>query len=100
MANYERLVKSLQEAVEFKEGKRHDVKVIERCIPDVDVKLLRQELKLTQEDFAVQYGIPTSTVRNWEQGVRKPEGTARILLNLIRSMPNDIAREVRKLKSA
>ncbi len=36
----------------------------------VDVKRLREELDLTQEQFALQFGLDVDAVRNW--GTRTP----------------------------
>jgi putative transcriptional regulator len=50
---------------------------------DVDVGAIRQATGLTQQAFARTYGIPVATLRNWEQGRRKPDGPARALLQVI-----------------
>jgi putative transcriptional regulator len=31
-------------------------------------KIIRRAVELTQEEFAVRYHIPLSTLRDWEQG--------------------------------
>ena len=43
----------------------------------VDVKALRLELKLTQEDLARKLGLTVSTVSKWEQGLFSPSRLAR-----------------------
>ena len=53
----------------------------------VDVKALRARLKLSQEAFALRYGLDVATLRNWEQGRRYPTGPARKLLSLIEKRP-------------
>ena len=45
-----------------------------------DVKAIRTKYGLSQTKFAKMLGISPATLRNWEQGRRKPEGPARILL--------------------
>jgi len=42
-----------------------------------DIVALRKFLGLTQERFASAVGISVHTLRNWEQGRRRPEGAAR-----------------------
>ncbi len=37
------------------------------------VKIIRRALKLTQEQFARQFGIPLGTLRDWEQGRKDPD---------------------------
>lgn len=39
-----------------------------------------------------RYGIPVSTIRNWEQGLRKPEVAARVLLLVIDNNPEAVDR--------
>ena len=48
-----------------------------------DVRALRNRLGLTQQAFAAQFGFSLAAVRHWEQGLRVPEASARILLTLI-----------------
>ncbi len=37
-----------------------------------NIKLLRDNLELTQEQVSLLTGVPVKTLRNWEQEVRKP----------------------------
>jgi putative transcriptional regulator len=45
-----------------------------------DVRAIREGFGLSQHKFARLLGISPATLRNWEQGRRKPEGAARVLL--------------------
>lgn len=47
-----------------------------------DIAALRSFTGLTQTDFATAIGISVHTLRNWEQGRRKPEGPAIALLRI------------------
>jgi putative transcriptional regulator len=61
-----------------------------------DVRLIRERYGLTQEKFACLIGISVATLRNWEQGRRKPEGAARVLLQVAARHPEavlDVARD-------
>jgi putative transcriptional regulator len=51
------------------------------------VKVLRQRLDMTQEQFAQTYGIPVATLRDWEQRRSVPDQTARTLLKAIEKDP-------------
>src|SRR5262249_23696954 len=62
---------------------------------DVDVAALRNKLGLTQEDFAAAFGVSIGTVRNWEQGRRRPEGPARALLVVIEKAPKTVMAALR-----
>jgi putative transcriptional regulator len=56
-----------------------------------DIRRLRCErLKMTQAEFALQFGIPIRTLQNWEQGEREPEGPARAYLAVIERIPEAV----------
>ena len=49
----------------------------------IDVVAIRKRAGLSQPAFAARIGVPVATLRNWEQGHRKPQGPARVLLALL-----------------
>ena len=53
-----------------------------------DVRSLRARYGLSQPKFAALLGISVGTLRNWEQGRRKPEGSARVLLRIAARHPD------------
>jgi putative transcriptional regulator len=53
-----------------------------------EVRKIREQYSLSQDKFAVLMGISTATLRNWEQGRRKPEGPARVLLQVAAKHPD------------
>jgi putative transcriptional regulator len=53
-----------------------------------EVKKIREQYGLSQDKFAILMGISTATLRNWEQGRRKPEGSARVLLQVAEKHPD------------
>lgn len=59
-------------------------------------KLIREKLGLSQGKFASLMGISTSTLQNWEQGRRKPEGPAKVLLNVTYKFPQEVLETVRE----
>lgn len=89
----ERLIQSLEEALAWTRGEPVAVKVHKVRVPvDVDVKAIRQRMKLTQRAFAERFGFPVETVSNWERGHRRPEGAARVLLTVIAREPEAVLR--------
>ena len=52
-----------------------------------DVAALRARFKLSQAKFAKLLGISVDTLQNWEQGRRRPEGPAKVLLRVVASHP-------------
>jgi len=52
-----------------------------------DVVMIRAKFGATQEEFAELIGIKRETLRNWEEGRRRPHGPARALLRAIDTDP-------------
>jgi len=57
-----------------------------------NVKKLRESLAMTQEEFAAAYRIPVGTLRDWEQGRKRPDAPARAYLIVIARNPKAVAR--------
>lgn len=55
-----------------------------------EVRKIRQQYALTQEDFARLFGISVRTLQKWEQGSRHPQGPAKVLLNVIAKNPQAV----------
>jgi putative transcriptional regulator len=94
--NVGKITKALDEVAAYKRGEAA-LKVTHVNPPRVDVKSLRQSLGVSQREFARRYGLPVGTVRNWEQGLREPDGPARNYLVLIEDNPRQIAAKIAKL---
>ena len=56
----------------------------------VDVKRIGNMLGVSQSQFAMMIGVRKSTLRNWEQGRREPEGPAKTLLRIVEKPPDAI----------
>lgn len=58
-----------------------------------DVAAIRKaEGRLTQQAFAKRYGFTFASVRDWEQGRKKPSRAARVVLALIEREPEAVRR--------
>jgi putative transcriptional regulator len=64
--------------------------------PDIDVRSVRQNLGLSQSQFAARFGFTSATVRNWEQGRTQPGGPARVLLAVIAHHPDAVEDALRR----
>jgi putative transcriptional regulator len=53
----------------------------------VDPLIVRRRLGMSQAAFAAMFGVSVWTLRNWEQGRRRPDGPARALLRVIDREP-------------
>ena len=80
--------KGLNEAVAFSEGKCPKA-VVHEFTP-VDVKRVRSNLGMSQNEFASAFGISVSTLRHWERGDRVPHGPALVLLNIVEKEPEAV----------
>jgi putative transcriptional regulator len=59
---------------------------------EINVQGIRRRLKLSQNEFASRFGIAPGTLRDWEQGRKRPEGPARVLLMVIARDPKAVTR--------
>ena len=64
-------------------------------VGDIDVRALRRRLRMTQAAFAARFAVELRTVQNREQGQRRPEGPARVLLQVIDREPEAVMRALR-----
>ncbi len=82
------LIEGMENALTYAEGRpvvgARSTKI---DVPMVEVRAIRRRLDLTQKAFAETFGFSLSSVRNWEQGARRPEKAARILLAIIERYP-------------
>ena len=92
---FEKLLESVQQAGDIAAGRRRASRAFK--VASTDIKSLRTQTRLSQPDFAALLGVEVSTLRNWEQGRRFPEGPALALLRIAARHPR-ILRE--NLKSA
>lgn len=56
----------------------------------VQPRLIRQNLNMSQREFSTAFGIPLSTLQNWEQGRRKIDSTSASFLRTISQFPNEV----------
>jgi putative transcriptional regulator len=84
---FDAIAGGLHDAIANARGHKGRGRIRRVRIPDVDVGAVRARLGLSQEEFATAFGVSIGTVRNWEQGRRRPEGPARALLAVIDRAP-------------
>lgn len=87
--DFSMLVESIQQAGAIKRGELAPGRVFE--FDPLDVKAIRARLHKSQREFAQMIGVSVSTLQNWEQGRRKPEGPARALLQVALHKPEAVA---------
>lgn len=86
--DFEKLLQGVREAGEITRGERAPAR--EHTVDSTMVKELRATLKLSQPQFAGLLQVELGTLRNWEQGRRKPTGPAKALLRAIKKDPKNV----------
>ena len=89
-AAFDRIKAGLTEALAHAKGQPSAVR--EHRVNRVDVRELRAQIGLTQEQFSAKFGISLPALRHWERGDRKPQGAALVLLNVIAKQPKAVLR--------
>lgn len=87
--DFDKLVASIKQAGKIKRGKLKPSRVT-RFKP-ADIKAIREKLGVSQSEFALMIGVSISTLQNWEQGRRQPDGPARALLKVAAENPEAVA---------
>lgn len=78
------LVEAMREAAAYMEGTPGETVTHQVTVPDeVDVLAIRK-------GFARRFGLDPRAVQDWEQGRRRPDRTARILLRTIQRHPEAV----------
>jgi len=83
--DFEKLTASIRQAGEIRRGERKPSRTFEIAPPDV--KAIRKKLNQSQSEFALMIGVSVATLRNWEQGRRRPQGPACALLRVAERNP-------------
>ncbi len=97
---FQELLTSVKQGAAIMKGTLQPAQTFE--FPETEVRALRERFGLSQDKFAHLVGISVGTLRNWEQGRRKPEGPARVLLQVAAKHPEallDISGRQTKKKS-
>ncbi len=82
---FDELVESVREGMAIMRGEQKPSRSFH--ITPFDVKAIRHKYGFSQIEFATMLGISVNTLQNWEQGRRKPTGTAKILLEVADKYP-------------
>ena len=77
---------SLLEAIEIKQERKAPARVTRYEL--ADIKLIRADLSVTQQEFAQALGTSVDTIKSWENGRRNPPGLAAKVLAAIQDNPS------------
>ena len=79
------LLKGVQEAGKIKRGESAPARVF--AFTPGEIKAIRQNLGLSQQQFSKFDYVSIKTLQNWEQGRRQPRGPALALLMILKKDP-------------
>ena len=57
-------------------------------------------MDMTQQEFAVRFGLPLRSLQNWERRSRRPEGAVRVYLTVIKNDPAAVLHALAKEASS
>ncbi len=83
---FDDLVQSLKEAKAISRGEMPAAKRTQVAPPDV--KAVREQIGLSQGEFAQLMRVSIKTLQNWEQHRRNPTGPAAALLKIVTTAPD------------
>jgi len=87
-----RLIVGLKEALAHSRGEISLPSYTVEVPEDVDVVSVRRGLGLSQAAFARTFGLDVTAIHAWEQGRRRPDRAARVLLAVIAKEPQAVLR--------
>ncbi len=86
--HFQRLISSVKEMKSIQKGHKKAARITK--VDPVSLKLIRKSLNQSQSEFAFMIGVSPSTLRNWEQGLRHPDGPAIALLTVAQKNPEAV----------
>ncbi len=86
--SFKELIQSVKEMKLILAGKMKPARVTK--YDPISIKAIRRKLHQSQTEFAFMIGVSPSTLRNWEQGLRRPEGPAQALLKVAQENPQAV----------
>ena len=91
MGMFSELKEALEEVRDYRAGRKTDLRVTRYRAPKQvrprEVAQIRKSLRVSQREFALLLNTSIATVRSWEQGTRRPQSTALLLLAMARTNP-------------
>jgi putative transcriptional regulator len=69
--------------------------IVHRNPPVPNVRRIREQLGISQAEFASRFGLSVRTIQQWEQGRAVPDQPARVLLKVIEHAPTTVTRALR-----
>jgi len=93
---FNELLESVAEGAKIIKGKSKPSRIFN--FGNDKIVKIRNKYGLSQQKFATLLGISAGTLRNWEQGRRKPMGSAKILMAIADKHPETLLDVVKDIK--
>lgn len=100
MSIFDSVSKGLNEAIDYERGNTNGVRRrVVTVIPvpqykGIEIKRIREGLKITQASFAELMGVSIKTVEAWETGRNIPQGPAQRMLDLLKNESDIVSKYV------
>jgi putative transcriptional regulator len=92
---FDKIAEGLKEAIAVTRGEKKPARLF---VPaEIDVKAVRKRCRMSQDDFAYQYGFTVDQIKAWEQGRSRPLGGVRVYLMLIDENPASVLKALRDM---
>jgi putative transcriptional regulator len=95
MTAFNKIMAGLLDAGAIARGEKEPPKLF--VPPEIDVKAIRNALKMSQPDFANTFGFSIAQVRNWEQGRNRPLGAMRAYMIVIQRDPKSVTEALKNM---
>ena len=69
-------------------------------MPSMRVKAIRRKVAKSVRVFSERFGLPANTVRQWEQGARRPDAASALLLEVIDLNPDVVETAAKRRRRA
>lgn len=89
------MIRGALEALDYASNLK-DHKCVAHVPEKIDVKAIREQTRMSQEQFSKTYGFNKRTLQQWEQGNRLPTGASRAFLTVITREPKAVQRALLK----
>lgn len=101
---FDSIMKGLSESLEYAKGDNSKARKMSVSIAELpnyhqkEVKQIRENLNLTQKNFAFVLGVSPKTVEAWESGRNVPQGTAQRFLQMLQLGGKKLLQEFNVIK--
>jgi len=83
--DFDELLESVRQVGAMQRGERRASRVFK--FTPLDIKKIREKMGLSQTQFSKLVCVSIRTLQNWEQGRRRPQGPALVLLTILKNDP-------------